>query len=480
MAIETLDILISDELREILKPIESQSLVASLLLRGRITDDSLVESPVNYISLGSHDKSKISYISKDRVDSLREGDSPWTSSRRYMAKPGAFVAKLFTDISSKEVETFSNLIRTLTMKDPMRFEVVEGEIIKDYYSYNSYANSNGSLGVSCMKHEHCQKYFDLYTDNTDNLSMLVMLDENDSLMGRALLWNFDGKKIMDRIYTNNDEKLSFRFKQWATENGYLYKTEQNWFNSLFFENVNTPSQELRFDIKLPKYSHDRYPYMDTFKFFNVSKGTFSNYLPTDINEARNFTTLVSTDGCQLNHDHLVFDDISKVYRYRNDAAFIPYRNIWTTRQNAQYSNHYDHWILNDDLTYNDDIGDYIFNDNTQKNTEHILKLIEERKQMREEQRARREEQKDKPSSRRSFIRNDWNDWMSYDAIRPSSESIESPIETIESPIVDFEDISEDLPEERATVRRSSLSNRYYDAYRSYANWGQTLSNLDDL
>lgn len=389
MAIETIDILISDELREILKTIESQSLVANLLLRGRITDDSLVDIPVNFISVGKHDKSKISYMSKERLDSLSKDDSPWTSSRRYMAKPGAFVSKLFSDISSKEVEAFSNLFRSITMKDPMRFEVVEGEVIKDYYSYNSYSNGNGSLGASCMKHEQCQRYFDVYTDNVDSLSMLIMLDENDGLMGRALLWNFDDKKVMDRIYTNNDEKLTFYFKQWATENGYLYKTEQNWFNSLFFENLNTPSQEIKLDIKLENYKYSRYPYMDTFKFFKHSEGIFSNYLPNEKDELYKINTLTSTDGGMQGFDHLVFDDISRVYRYKNDAAFIPYRNIWTTRQNAQYSNCYDHWILNEDLVYNDDIGDYIFNESCGRNTPDVMKLIEERREMRKDIKIRK-------------------------------------------------------------------------------------------
>lgn len=381
MAIEkALDILISDELREILKPIETQSLVANLLLRGRHTDDILVDDPVNYISIGKQDKSKISYLSQDRIAALKEDDSPWTTTRRYMAKPGAFVAKIFKNIPSKEVENFSSLFQSLSNKKPMRFEVVKGEDIKEYYFYESYASNNGSLGASCMKHNHCQSYLSLYTDNSDMLSMVIMLNEEDRLMGRALLWDFDGNKIMDRIYTQNDEKLSFHFKQWATDNGYLYKSEQNWFNTLFFENISNEKKELRFDVKLPNYDHSRYPYMDTFKFFNAETGTFSNYLP----EQRNVTILTASDGGQHGYDHLVFDDISRVYRYRNDAAFITYRNIWTSRQNAQYSNHNDTWILNEDAVYNDDLGDYIFNEaNNAQNRPKIFELIEQRKKERE-------------------------------------------------------------------------------------------------
>lgn len=431
MAIEkALDILISDELREIIKPIESQSLVASLLLRGRHADDVLVDEPVNYISIGKQDKSKISYLSLDRIAALKEGDNPWTTTRRYMAKPGAFIAKIFKDIPSKEVENFSTLFQSITANKPMRFEVVKGKEIKQYYYYESYANSNGSLGASCMKHDHCQNYLSLYTDNSDIVSMVVMFNEDNRLIGRALLWDFDGNKIMDRIYTQNDEKLSFHFKQWATDNNYLYKSEQNWFNTLFFENIQNEKKELRFDIKLTSSLHSRYPYMDTFKFYNSNLGTFSNYLP---DEVRNITVLTSSDGGQHGYDHLIFDDISRVYRYRNDAAFITYRNIWTSRQNAQYSNHNDTWILNEDAVYNDDLCDYIFNEsNNSQNKPRVLELIEQRKKEREEYKKRLEERKGERKSKPRVVESFMDDWAAisdyrydYTTIRRMAEDLPS-------------------------------------------------------
>lgn len=386
MAIEkAVDILVSDELIEILKLIETQSLVASLLLRGRHTDDALVESPVNFISVGMKDKSKISYISQDRIDALKEDDSPWTTTRRYMAKPGAFVSKLFNDIPSKEIENFSNLFLSITHERSIRMEIVKGEDIKQYYLYESYSSGNGSLGVSCMKHEHCQNYFSLYTENSDILSMLVMLNEDDKLLGRALLWDFEGHKIMDRIYTVNDEMLSFKFKQWATDKDYLYKSEQNWYNTLYFENIKVPKCELKIDLKPSKWNQYKYPYMDTFKFFNSNLGTFSNYF---IEKDRGYiTVLTSSDGGQNGGDHLVFDDISKVYRYRNDAANVVYdgMNIWTSRQNVNYSNINDMWILNDDVEYNDDVNDYIFNKaKSHLNCKEVFNRIERRELQRKE------------------------------------------------------------------------------------------------
>ena len=94
-----------------------------------------------------------------------------------------------------------------------------------------------------------------------------MLNTSGKIMGRALLWNLE-TKIMDRIYTTNDEQLSFYFKKWASENGYLFRSQQNWFNSLQFEKSGSQKKLLRIEVKLKNSDFRYYPYMDTFKFFN--------------------------------------------------------------------------------------------------------------------------------------------------------------------------------------------------------------------
>ena len=382
---KTVDIYISDDLRNVLSVIESESLVAALLLKRRHNREDLADSYVNYISISKQDRTKLSYLSQDRIDSL-DPQEYWTSSRRYMAKPGAFISKLFNDVPAKEVEKFSNLLRSQAKKAPFRFEVVKGDRIKDFYYYENYHSSErGSLGVSCMKHEHCQKYFDLYTENEENVSMLTMFNENNRLIGRALLWDFESHKIMDRIYTYNDEELSFYFKQWATEHGYYYKSEQNWFNTIFFEQIGTGKKEFKLEMKLPNIKQHYYPYMDTFKFIDLDKGILYNYLPEDTSSLR---TLTSSDGSKHPSDYLVFDMIDRVMRYRNDAAYVQYAEIWTGRQNVVYSNYNDKWMLKQDSHYEELIDDYIFNEaHNDKNSDRVLKLIEQRRKEQEERKS---------------------------------------------------------------------------------------------
>ena len=220
-----------------------------------------------------------------------------------------------------------------------------------------------------MKHENCQDYMNIYVDNREQVKMLAMLNQDGRLIGRALLWDFDSYKIMDRIYTTCDEDLQFFFKKWATDNGYLYKAEQNWFNTLFFEQIGQKRQELKLSIKLNNNGYRRYPYMDTFKFINYETGELYNYMP----EGVSFRTLCSSDGSRYDSDYLRFDSIDKVLRYRGDAVWIEYLGIYTSQNNTHYSETNDQYILNKDCFYDETIQDYIFNaENEEMNNKEKL------------------------------------------------------------------------------------------------------------
>jgi hypothetical protein len=367
-------IIISDKLKNILKEFDSESLIARLLLSKEQCD--FVENPINYISVSEQDVTKISYLSSDRSDKIKktfiESDDLtmhhlWHSPTRFCARPGSFIAKLFKDISPKEVEKFSNLYRASVNKPEFKLEVVSGSLIKRYYHYSNYVgDGRGTLGNSCMKHDVCQKFLDIYVDNNEIVKMLVMLDENGYLMGRALLWTYESYKIMDRIYTISDEELSFYFKKWASENGFLYKSEQNWSNTMFFESNSNKKQEVQIDIKLKKIDYGYYPYVDTFKWINIETGTIHNYIPKVVNN-KVLKTLAASNGDKFDWDYIILDELDKTYCYRNECAFAQYLNIWTHQRNMNFSDINNQWILSKDALYDDQIGDYIFN---QDNNHH--------------------------------------------------------------------------------------------------------------
>lgn len=384
---KTSDILVSEELRKILTQIESQSAVAALLLKKRHSNEDLAEDFVNHISVSSQDKGKISYLTKERAATMDESEL-WTSSRRFHSKPGGFISKVFKNVPAREVEIFSTLFRNVSNRVSADLRVVRGERIRDFYYYEAYAGDCGSLGASCMRYDNCQKYMDIYVDNPEIVSMLVMLDDGGALIGRALLWDFDGYKIMDRIYTANDEKLAFYFKEWATSNNYLFKSNQNWFDTMSFEKIGDKKQQLKLAIKLPNIKYRYYPYMDTFKFYDPAAGIICNYQP-----AGDFYTICTPDGSKYGSDYLVPDIFDSVFRYRNDAVYARYAGGFTSPGNAYYSEINDDYIRCSDAKYDDELNDYIFNDENDVHNEH------ERIRERLEHIARRREERAKKAEK---------------------------------------------------------------------------------
>ncbi len=375
---KTYDIFISDELRLVLEQIKSESLVADLLLKRRHSKDDLVDDPVNFISISSQDAGRISYLTSERMAQI-EPDTYWTSGRRFHVKPGGFVSKVFKNLSAKDIEIFSNLFRAESKKPQFTFQIMKGEDIRKYYYYEYHASDYGSLGVSCMRYESCQKMFNLYVENPDKISMIAMMNASGNVMGRALLWNFDGNKIMDRIYTINDEQLPFYFKKWATENGYLFRSQQNWYNSLQFEKLGGERKLLKLEVNLENFDFRYYPYMDTFKFFNPDTGVLSNFRP----EGREHYTLCSSDGSKYDWNYLVYDDYDKVYRHRGETVRLEYLDMTAHPDRCNFSDILDQYILSEHAEWREDIRDYVFGGdkshlNDDERIQRRLKDIEER------------------------------------------------------------------------------------------------------
>lgn len=353
---KTSDIITSYDLDYVLEQIKDNSEVARLLLKKRHSIDNLVDNNINFISISNSDKTKISYLTPERIDTLNErGEDLWTSTRRFHAKPGAIVSKLFKNVSSKEVEIFSTLFRNVQSKINFKFQVVSGRDIKYYYHGSTYHSPTGSLGVSCMKYDACQDYLGIYTKNEDIISLLVALSDDGRLIGRALLWKQGDKKIMDRIYTINDEDFQFAFKQWADENGYWYKKEQRWNNTLFFKTREKIMCE-EICINLDYCDFDYYPYMDTFKFIDRKTKNIYNYIPKGVD--------VKTMGSAEGHFGGMYDfcQKSKLLYSIDDICFVPNLGIKVGSEWCVYSETFDLYILREDAQYDNSLNDWIYRD----------------------------------------------------------------------------------------------------------------------
>ena len=382
---KTSDIFISDKFRNILEIFKDKSEVAKTLLYKRLNKDILVDEHINFICVSVNDPTKISYLTQDRIENIAksETDDYWTTSKRFACKPGAFIGKILKDISPKEVENFASLYKTFASKQELEFRIVSGKDILKYYHQDNYFNQNGSLGNSCMKSNSCQDYFDIYTQNP-MISMLVMLAPNEKLLGRALLWQIGEEKIMDRIYTIQDDTHFHHMTKWAIDNGYVHKAYQNWQScQTFFDGQNEIEKKL--SLKLTNWTFKKYPYLDSFKWLDMNNGMLTNYQPNHFkNDDRsgNFRTLTTSCGGYEYGDYLAFCEIDREYTHRGDIVEVDGLNVNT--RHCEYSNTLDKWILRKDSTYSDELEDYVYTDFSRMDKELVTKGLEYLAQMRGE------------------------------------------------------------------------------------------------
>ena len=213
----------------------------------------------------------------------------------------AILKKADIQFKDSEVEDFVYKYRTEVAKlgDVFtRFQILKGEDIRKYYHFEKYENDKGTLGSSCMRYARCQSYLDIYVNNPEQCNLVVLMsdDKDDSICGRAILWtDKDGKRIMDRIYTNRtqDEQL---FKEFAKREGFYCKRNQNMSEYEPFISPETGEEEnIKTKIELSVKSYDQYPYMDSFKYFYEGHGVHTSYL-TNTTDFRYDFELTDTDG----------------------------------------------------------------------------------------------------------------------------------------------------------------------------------------
>lgn len=231
------------------------------------------------------DKEDVVTFLSDR-NAARVGDnSAYTARGRNEVKIGRLARTILSDLkvkfTDKEIEEFVNLYKSSNVDTTKKFELVSGVIIKKYYLENNYAKDGGTLGGSCMRHDECQSYFKIYTKNPEQCQLLVYLDENGKVLGRALVWKISEAELynkdltkftgnveyfMDRVYVAKDSDVN-KFIEYAKDNNWLYKYKMaadDRLGMIFKYNNDTLIGKIV--IKLNRLHFRDYPYVDTLNF----------------------------------------------------------------------------------------------------------------------------------------------------------------------------------------------------------------------
>jgi hypothetical protein len=337
----------------------------------RLSDEntqSILDTLLKKIENGETSQSDVNHLFKEyELDKKSRNE----------VKLGRFVnAVLPGKFTPKDIEEFTNQFKATLEKSGERFEIVEGDDIDFWYSSSNYKENSGTLGNSCMAHK--SGYFGLYTENPEVCKMLVLL-EDDKLIGRALVWKLDSIKrirkdvevaewFMDRQYTIKDSDVE-KFRNYAKEKGWAYKSYNNHhsFSPVIF-NGEEFNADMTVRVKSKKYP--KYPYMDTFRRFDKDSGMLYNNDDMG-SEYEGQYILNSTSGGyeeiqggvwsewhdrMIPEDEAIWSDWADSYLYRDDAVYV---SIGSRRWRDSY-----YPADCDDIVYDEWIDEYLHIDDT--------------------------------------------------------------------------------------------------------------------
>lgn len=349
----------------------------------------------NYNALKTTDKNdQVEFISNNQYIKLEKELSPDKifNKKGNISSIGRIVRSILKDSSitftDSDIEGFVNLYKAKHDElagETEKIRVVSGKEIKYWYDADNYSRNfdTGTLYNSCMRYKKCEPYFDIYTENPEQCSMVIYLDDQNQLLARALLWklSYSSKEFdyyLDRIYYTKDSQVQL-LKQWMRDN--------KKFTNVGFHGEATGSMS----VKLNNSDFDYYPYVDTLYYLNTSTSTLYNEqedgCDVELQDTSGGTSIIGTyceyeeqtfpdDECVWSKHHNVamhadnarYSDVDQDYYWYGDAVYSKYKDSWLLKEKCSYSKHLDDWLPDDEsyLVYLDserDESDYYPDEN---------------------------------------------------------------------------------------------------------------------
>lgn len=292
--------------------------------------------------------------------------------------------------TSKDIEEFTNKFKAALTNQGERFEEVSGDDINHWYNADNYKEMSGTLGNSCMARK--SGLFGIYTENPDVCKLLILV-EDDKLIGRALVWKLSSIKIygkdpiddlwfMDRQYTIKDSDVE-KFRNYAKEKGWIYKSSNNHHS---FTNVTIEGEEknANLSVKVEAKNYRRYPYMDTFRRYDSDEGILYNDDDEDesyegqyiLNDTQGGYDQIASGvwsewhDRRIPHDQAVWSDWADSYLDRDYSTYVEvgsrrYRDSWYPEDcdDIVYDEWIDEPIHTDDAVYSEAYRYYLYDAN---------------------------------------------------------------------------------------------------------------------
>ncbi len=207
-------------------------------------------------------------------------------------KIGKFVKKINNKYNPTDIEKFVTSYKSIYLEKEADPIILKGEDLRKSFLIKNVAAEVGDYATNCMRFESTQEYLDIYAYNPDKVSSVVLKNEDNKILSRALLWNTDdGSIVMDRVYAV-DPGWKRVLHNWANSQGYYYRAKDDTkpFNSDIFIHKGKEIIK-RFTVTLKNFKFKAYPYLDTF-FYLDTDGKLQNFAPED----KSYFELRNSDG----------------------------------------------------------------------------------------------------------------------------------------------------------------------------------------
>lgn len=372
----------SSEFKKIIHDMPETDKIADILYT-IIDDKNDIKTNYNLIDNSKDKNDEISFLPDSQYQRfITKGDDVTTKT-----KSTGFVGRMIrqilkdnghTQFTDSDIEKFTNNFKSTWNKKhgitTRKTEVVKGKDILKWYNISNYNSSNGTLGNSCMRYEKVNHFMNIYAENPDKISMVIITEEN-KLLARALFWILDETSLestsqkfyLDRIYTEQDSDVNFIY-DWVVENlcdkdpKKLYSHKQG------------HNSDFNMKVFLKKTTFEHYPYADTFNYLYqridkegklIGDGYVTNrtYDSLSREERENITKnyVISeirnhSEGrpSRLSHhysEHFgIF--INKNEAVRTDLGYVP-------KSMCKKCEYLDEWIYQDDAVWSESMEDWI-------------------------------------------------------------------------------------------------------------------------
>lgn len=397
---ELYDVFITEKSQDSIRTrLMSYSLLQDIVKIADTTDNSKLRTAINVLSRkdfsDKHDRhftinneGVMKYTPKGRKTALNADADRWISDDKYRCtiKYGKALRKILQQQSitfdDQTIESLVNKLRSAYVFNG-KIDIVEGEEIRKWYHYRNYSGSNtDTLGNSCMRHQSCQDYFDIYTKNKDKVRMIIATDDDNKLIGRAILWNTDNIGLFcDRIYGNLVTIEAI--KKYAKSIGAYVKKHQSYNDSSV---VSTIGEIFDAEIQVTlKGGFEQYPYMDTMKYTDdvdseiITLSSTDGCIcldSTDGGPDQNYVTLHNGDRCH--EDDARYIERYEEYYHHDDTVYSEYHGedivydesitiqggddyAWQDSEDFRYVESENEYYHIDDIQYSDYEGEWYYN-----------------------------------------------------------------------------------------------------------------------